>query len=163
MLIVLFGRKYPYQTEGEVLFENIARRLSLSVGNFYVDHCYTSDPPSRVEMRASIRKSRREELMAKWSGLPKFPTIIGCGWMACDLLFNEAKTKMNTRIGCKWLIADSWESTERWAWLTYDPNGAIFDPNLTVDICGTLATAMFDEGLTPVNDINVKPYRWRNL
>jgi hypothetical protein len=69
---------------------------------------------------------------------------------------------MKTRIGCKWLIRDS-ELNPQWAWLTYDPNGAIFDPNLTVDICGTLATAMKDEGLEPKHNPKIKPYTWRNL
>src|ERR1700757_720538 len=120
MIVVLFGRKYPYQTEGEVLFENIARRLSLDV--YSVKYCYSSDPPSRLEFRQGMRNQRRRELMKEWYALPRFPTVVGCGWMACDLLYNESKTRMKTRIGCKWLIRDS-ESNPQWAWLTYDPTG----------------------------------------
>jgi hypothetical protein len=161
MLVFLLGEKQRYKTQGEELLENICDRYCLrSDVDYTTYYAYWAPVPSRVDDRP--RDNRRKELMDYWLGTFSNPVIIGFGWVSCDLLFRVGKSKMNSRIGCKWIV-EGYDNPERRAWLTYDPNAALFDPNLVCDIAGTIVTAAKEDGHTIRINKSVKPYNWEKF
>jgi hypothetical protein len=161
MLIFLLGEKQKYKTQGEELLENICDRYNLSYDvDYNVFYCYVAPVPKRTDDRP--RDYRLKELMDYWLSNLSNPIIVGFGWLSCDLLFHVGKTKMKSRIGCKWII-EGYEQPEKRAWLTYDPAAALFDPGLVCDISGVIITAAKEDGHRIEVNKSVKPYDWKNF
>jgi hypothetical protein len=88
--------------------------------------------------------------------------IIGLGWMACELLTGKGKTKLKNQTGTKWVYVGN---IARTAWVTYDPDGMLYDPAITVDIAAVIVAAGREAGLpmeVSKNDyLNQMQHIWR--
>jgi len=159
MLVFLLGERHKYKTQGEELLENICSRYYLrDTIDYTAYYAYWHPVPTRIDERP--RDTRRQELMAYWLETFSNPIIVGFGWISGDLLFHVAKSRMNFHIGCKWIIEGQ---SEKRAWLTYDPNHALYDPGIVCDIAGTIVTAAKEDGHTIKIDKTVKPYTWEKF
>jgi hypothetical protein len=154
----LLGEKQKYQTEGETLLENICLRYNLIKDKHYkLYYCYAAQPRGRAVARP--RESARHNLMKMWL-TDVNPIIVGFGWIACDTLFEVGRSRLKTKVGCKWRIKDY---EQNWAWQSYDISAALFDPNLIVDISGVIVTAAKEDGHKITVNKSIKPYHWKNI
>jgi hypothetical protein len=153
-MFFLLGVEPNYDPAGEQLLRMILNRYGL--GDVWtIAYCYEEAPPTRQKARKPLLEARREALMSEWGNDSQ--QIIGCGWMACEMLTGHGKTKLGGLVGTKWLV---WNSEVRHAWVTYDPAAALFDPNLAVDISAVIIAAAKEEGLKPLVNKTIKMFNW---
>jgi hypothetical protein len=153
-MFFLLGVEPNYDTAGEQLLRMILNRYGL--GDVWtIRYCYEEKPPTRQKARRSLLEARRATLIGEWGN--ESQQIIGCGWMACEMLTGHGKTKLGGLVGTKWGL---WDGLTRQAWLTYDPAAALYDPNLSVDISAVVVAAAKEEGMKPLVNKTVKMFDW---
>lgn len=155
-LYFLLGEKRPsYLSNGEQLLTNITSRLSLDKFDYEIDYCYFFTPPSTKKDRELYKTRRLEELVKDFEFVPD-RVIIAFGWMATEVLTNIGKTRASNLVGCRFPI----QPFKYDVWFTYDPAGALFDPNLYVDLMAHVSAAIRYSGRTIKINKTIKPYEW---
>jgi len=156
-LYFLLGEKKPFNS-GEELLINILERLSLTEFDFEIDYCYKIPVPSRKDERRPYVRFRREQLEADYWKNPQ-KVIVGMGPLAAEVLANVPKTKTSQVMGLRYAIPPFLMET----WFTYDPSAALYDPNLYVDITGTVATAIRSAGRQIIINQQIRPFEWPTI
>ena len=136
MLYLLLGIKRPFETDAELLLKHVLRSYSIYANLYHIQYAYFEQPSSTQKLRKAPLAAARTRLEEVWSREPG--PIIGFGWMPCELLTNRGKTRLKTTAGTRWTYVGG---IEREAWVTYDPAGALFSPNLIVDIAAVITAA----------------------
>lgn len=153
-LYFLLGQNLPWGG-GELLLINILDRFSVFKTAYEIDYCYDFQPASKKADRLQDLERRREQIETDFEQNSK-RVIVGMGWMAIELLGRVPKTRASQLIGCRHEIHPFKYGT----WFSYDPAAALFDPNLYVDIMGTVSAAIRYAGRQIIINRNVKPYDW---
>jgi hypothetical protein len=136
VLHLLLGVRPNYETDGMVLLKHILRRYSLTGDQWRIHYCCSSPPPPTKKERQATLSAAKESI--KKERLSKPGPIIGFGWLPCETLTGRGKTLLKYTVGTRW--GD--------VWITYDPAGALFDPNLCVDISAVLLAACRGAGVS---------------
>jgi hypothetical protein len=112
---------------------------------YRMSFCYQETPPSTIKERAGLLAEARTRLEAEWLAQPG--TLVGLGWMPCELLTGKGKTKLKDKVGTKWsYVGDG--NIVRTAWITYDPDACLYDPALVVDIAAVIVAAVKEAGIS---------------
>lgn len=136
MLHLLLGLKRQYETDAELLLKHVLRSYSIYGNQYRIQYAHFEQPPSTQKLRRHILAAARSRLEETWLAQPG--PIIGFGYLACELLTARGKTRLKRTQGTRWTYVGA---IQRETWITYDPAGALFDPNLVVDIAAVIMAA----------------------
>ena len=151
---LLLGVQQTYETDGVALLKHILRRYSVDDDEFSIEYVYSKPPAPTIIGRAPEITIARRRLERAWvDGGP----VIGCGWMACELLTGKGKTKLKDVVGTKWKYAPD---HSRFVWICNDPAGALFNPNLVVDIAAVIRAAGVEAGMEMKVNQNEPAFDW---
>jgi hypothetical protein len=129
------------ESDGVRMLRLILARYGIYEG-YRMDFCYQETPPSKAKDRVDLLMAARTRLEGVWLQQPG--TIVGLGWMPCELLTGKGKTKLKDKVGTKW----SYVNNACTAWITYDPDACLFDPALVVEIAAVLVAAGREAGIS---------------
>jgi hypothetical protein len=155
-LLFLLGEKKHFYS-GEELLINVLDRLSVFHSAYTIEYCYQHSPPSRSKERNVVWLERRNQFLGDWKNSET--VVVAAGWMAVELLTGFSKTRTSQFIGIRKTIPP----LQYDVWFTFDPAAALFDPNLYVDIMGSVSAAVRYAGRQIIINTSVKPYQWDNL
>jgi hypothetical protein len=154
-LHLLLGVKKPFETDGGRLLAHVLHRYGVFADTYRVDYCYWEEPPSKAKERVSALVLIRERLEKVWINEPG--PIVGSGWMAQEVLLGCGKTKLKEHVGTRWKYVGN---IERSVWICYDTAGALFDPNIVVDIAAVVCAAGKEGGLEMKVNKDEKAFDW---
>jgi hypothetical protein len=141
---LIMGVKKKYETDGVRLLVHVLHRYSLFADKYTLEYCYDTEPPTRAKERAELVKRRRTTLERDvLEEEESLGPIVGCGWMACELLTGKGKTRLKDMVGTRWTYVGN---ITRSVWLCNDPSGALYNPNLVVDIAAVVRAAGVEAG-----------------
>lgn len=132
------------RSDGVRMLHLILARYGIFEG-YRMEYCYDETPPSTVKDRAGLLTEARTRLESVWLQQPG--TVLGFGWMACEVLTGRGKTKLKDKVGTKWSYVGN-NNILGTAWITYDLSSCLYDPARVVDIAAVIVVAAREAGIS---------------
>jgi hypothetical protein len=154
---LMLGVKQKYETDGVRLLVHVLHRYSLFADKYVLEYCYNTQPPTKAKERIGLIADRRWIFEA--DALEEPGPVIGFGPLACELLTGRGKTKLKDTVGTRWNYVGN---INRSVWISYDPTGALYNPNLVVDIAAVIRAAGLEAGFNMKVNAAEPAFDWSN-